>query len=508
MSILKCKICGGDIEITANENIGTCQYCGTTITLPRLDSDKKSRLFNRAHQYRLNCEFDQAFDAYQAITLEDETEAEAYWGMLLSEYGVEYVEDPKTGKRIPTCHRTNYNSVLNSTNYQLACQYAEAEIKFMYQDEAKVLDGIQKKIISISSKEEPYDVFICYKETDEAGERTEDSVLAQDIYDALTDKGMKVFFARITLEDKLGQDYEPYIYAALRSAKVMLMVTTSSEHSNAIWVKNEWSRFIGMMSEDSEKVLIPVYKDISPYELPSDFVKYQSQDMGKVGALQDLIRGVKRITEKPVKSSSDEVINVLLEENEQRHKKEKRTKRFIGIVIALVAISILPLFFRWCYGEYKKNLPIETMTVEINKKNFNDYFEFENVEKANKYGVTHERIIMFSKLYDEGWIYLPQESDFAGHVIFESEQYFSTGNKRRGIYVGTNSLNEIIDDKGFSHVTIGTFENKGTATFVRADCVSEYSIDEEGRKIVLINGVEYYDKHYESDDVSWCGRPY
>lgn len=69
--------------------------------------------------------------------------------MLLSEYGVEYVEDPKTGKRIPTCHRTNYNSVLNSTNYQLACQYAEAEIKFMYQDEAKVLDGIQKKIISI-----------------------------------------------------------------------------------------------------------------------------------------------------------------------------------------------------------------------------------------------------------------------------------------------------------------------------------------------------------------------
>lgn len=149
MSILKCKICGGDIEITANENIGTCQYCGTTITLPRLDSDKKSRLFNRAHQYRLNCEFDQAFDAYQAITLEDETEAEAYWGMLLPEYGVEYVEDPKTGKRIPTCHRTNYNSVLNSTNYQLACQYAEAEIKFMYQDEAKVLDGIQKKIISI-----------------------------------------------------------------------------------------------------------------------------------------------------------------------------------------------------------------------------------------------------------------------------------------------------------------------------------------------------------------------
>ena len=33
------------------------------------------------------------------------------------------------------------------------------------------------------------------KETDENGERTEDSVLAQDIYDALTNKKLKVFFS-------------------------------------------------------------------------------------------------------------------------------------------------------------------------------------------------------------------------------------------------------------------------------------------------------------------------
>ena len=41
------------------------------------------------------------------------------------------------------------------------------------------------------------------------GARRQDSVLAQDIYDALTDKGFKVFFSRITLEDKLGKQYEP-----------------------------------------------------------------------------------------------------------------------------------------------------------------------------------------------------------------------------------------------------------------------------------------------------------
>ncbi len=53
-----------------------------------------------------------------------------------------------------------------------------------------------------------YDIFICYKETDDLGERTIDSVIAQDVYSALTDKGYKVFFSRISLEDKLGQEYE------------------------------------------------------------------------------------------------------------------------------------------------------------------------------------------------------------------------------------------------------------------------------------------------------------
>ena len=78
------------------------------------------------------------------------------------------------------------------------------------------------EILAVSKNEKPYDVFICYKETDEKGERTIDSVLAYDIYEALTAKGMNVFFARVTLEDKLGRQYEPYIFAALNSAKVML----------------------------------------------------------------------------------------------------------------------------------------------------------------------------------------------------------------------------------------------------------------------------------------------
>ena len=68
-------------------------------------------------------------------------------------------------------------------------------------------------------KKKPYDIFICYKETDKQGNRTHDSVIAEDIYDKLTSLGFKVFFSKITLENKLGKEYEPYIYSALKTLK-------------------------------------------------------------------------------------------------------------------------------------------------------------------------------------------------------------------------------------------------------------------------------------------------
>mgnify|MGYP000004764029 FL=1 len=95
----------------------------------------------------------------------------------------------------------------------------------------------KKGILEISQNEEPFDVFICYKETDEHGRRTHDSVLANDLYHQLTQEGFKVFFARITLEDKLGTAYEPYIFAALNSAKVMVVIGTKPEYFNAVWGK-------------------------------------------------------------------------------------------------------------------------------------------------------------------------------------------------------------------------------------------------------------------------------
>ena len=293
--IIKCKMCGGDLAFEPGSTVCECEYCGSKQTIPSVDSEKKTNLFNRANRLRMNSEFDKASTVYEQIVAEFPEEAEAYWGLCLCAYGIEYVDDPATGSKIPTCHRTLPTSIMEDSNFEQACDYADPVARKVYREEAKTIDRIQKDILSIAQNETPYDVFICYKETAEDGSRTEDSVLAQDVYEALTGKGLKVFFSRITLEDKLGTQYEPYIYAALSSAKVMLAFGTTYEYYDAVWVKNEWSRFLGMMKADKRKVLIPCFKGLDAYDMPKEFRGLQAQDMAKLGWMQDLVRGVEKL---------------------------------------------------------------------------------------------------------------------------------------------------------------------------------------------------------------------
>lgn len=286
------------MEINSGETVATCEYCGTRQTLPRLDDDRRINLYDRANHFRRDNEFDKAAGIYEQILNEDSTDAEAYWSLVLCRYGIEYVEDPASHKHIPTVNRAQFTSIFDDENYQSAIKYADGAQLHIYEDEAKAINRIQREILAISQKEEPFDVFICYKEADKNGRRTPDSVLANDLYHQLTQEGFKVFFARITLEDKLGSAYEPYIFAALNSARVMVVLGTKPEYFNAVWVKNEWSRYLALVkASGGKKVLIPAFRDMDPYDLPEEFSHLQAQDMSKLGFMQDLIRGIKKITQ-------------------------------------------------------------------------------------------------------------------------------------------------------------------------------------------------------------------
>lgn len=307
--IIKCKMCGGDIDFIPGATYGTCEYCGSTSTIPQAEDENKLNRYNRANHFRRQCEFDKAVAAYEKILEQDDTDAEAHWGAVISRFGIEYVEDPATHQRIPTCHRVQVASILTDEDYLAAVENApDEESRRIYQEEAARIAEIQKEILAISANEKPYDVFICYKETDENGQRTRDSQWAQDVYYGLTEQGLKVFFSRITLEDKLGQQYEPYIFAALNSAKVMVVIGSRPEYFNAVWVKNEWSRYLSLMKHDHKRLLIPCYRDMDPYDLPEELSMLQSQDMSKIGFMQDLLRGIQKVMQQP--TSAPQVVRV------------------------------------------------------------------------------------------------------------------------------------------------------------------------------------------------------
>lgn len=288
-------MCGAPLVLNENDRVTVCEYCGTQQTVPKLDDERRVALYDRANHVRRANEFDKAAAIYEQILNDEPTDAEAYWSLVLCAYGIEYVEDSQTKKRVPTVNRAQYTSIFDDENYKAALKYADKAQREVFEQEAKAINALQKEILEISQKEEPFDVFLCYKETDENGRRTHDSVLANELYHQLTQEGFKVFYSRITLEDKFGTEYEPYIFAALNSAKVMVVIGSKPEFFNSPWVKNEWSRYLALIRKGEKKTLIPAYKDMDPYDLPDEFAHLQAQDMGRLGFTQDLIRGIKKI---------------------------------------------------------------------------------------------------------------------------------------------------------------------------------------------------------------------
>ena len=103
-------MCGGDMGLSPDKTFGTCEYCGSVMTLPKIDDDQRAAAFNRGNHFRRQGEFDEALAVYERIVAEDDTDAEAHWCCALCRFGIEYVEDPATFEYIPTCHRASDSS--------------------------------------------------------------------------------------------------------------------------------------------------------------------------------------------------------------------------------------------------------------------------------------------------------------------------------------------------------------------------------------------------------------
>lgn len=290
-----CKCCGAPLDVKGRVTVCKCASCGVLQSIPRLDFDEKAILWERADKLRRAGEYDRAAELYQELLKLDDSDSEIYWCVMLCRYGIEYVEEYGSRKRTPTINRFSYTPIINDEDYRAAVRVADGDRRRVYILQAGELEELRKKALAVSQTEQPYDIFICYKESDRSGRRTEDSVLAASLYRSLSAEGYRVFFARVTLEDKTGREYEPYIFSAINSARLMFAVGTSPDNFNAPWVKNEWSRYLTRVSESGEGTLAVLYKGMRAEDLPAEFAHLQRFDMSAPDFTEELLRGVHKI---------------------------------------------------------------------------------------------------------------------------------------------------------------------------------------------------------------------
>ena len=294
MEKIICKSCGAPNEVEAQSGSWFCEYCGNPIEMGP-ERAKFKALFSKADDAWDRKDFDEALKLYEQIVAQDNTQAEAHWSAALCRYGVAYVVDPLRGNKMPTCNRINRTSILDDKNYLAAIRHASPKNKESYERLAGEIERISTRFLRIVDQETPYDVFISYKKTGENGRATLDSEYARKLYYYLTDKGLKVFFAEESLMDKAGHMYEPYIFAALTSAKVMVLMGSCREYFEAVWVKNEWQRFLTLAEEDLTKGLIPVCIRCKPEDaLPMGLSQMQALDGDDFAFLERVYDIIKR----------------------------------------------------------------------------------------------------------------------------------------------------------------------------------------------------------------------
>ena len=309
MVAFKCKLCGGTLIPDPDGQTGKCEYCKNILTLPKEKDEKLQNILNRANDFRMVCDFDRAIYEYEKALEIAEDEPEAHWGLMLSRYGVEFVKDPQSFTFKPTLHRISSISVLEDPDYLAAVKYASSANACTYKEAAQAIESAMRKLLQISASEEPYDIFISYKK-EENGIRTPDSYFAHDLYNKLTGAGYKVFFAQETLKQAAGEEFEPKIYAAIISAKVMIVIGTKEEYFNAVWVKNEWSRFSELIEHGEDKTIIPVFDNFDIGKLPNRLSKYQALQKSDLDFITILMQTIeKRVDPRKSKIAFDKDIS-------------------------------------------------------------------------------------------------------------------------------------------------------------------------------------------------------
>ena len=328
-----CNHCGGEFEYRGGK--WSCRSCGSP--KPESVTNEEMTLLYTAYQKLRLAEFSEAELEFDDILRKYPENPNAYWGRLMARYGIKYEQD-FDGRMIPTCYAASIESLTSAHDYQTALKYADEENKAFYRSQAVYIERVRKEWIEKAKKEKPYDIFLCYKESDIPSgiERTKDSLAMQELYVHLTRKGYRVFYSHESLREKVGEKYEPYIFNALSTAKVMIVYGSKPEYITSVWMKNEWTRYEKRMKAGEKKQgsLLVACEGFQPGDLPSALASVQCLNAKDKSFYSDLDESIEKI-----------LYGAPLSEI----RKKKRKERAPAVITVLLLLAVLCGFSAWYF---------------------------------------------------------------------------------------------------------------------------------------------------------------
>lgn len=171
------------------------------------------------------------------------------------------------------------------------------------------------------------DVYICYTESNSQGGRTKDSAIADELYQKLSHKKVEAFYERKSAATLYGDDLQAANYQAIYHAKIVIIVGTTTEHFDLLLSK--YAEYF------KEKIIIPLYADIRPENLPHTLRQLQALNFDSIGAEADLI---KRIFTLLGKENDTE-----LKPDASKKSKAKIITICVIIILAIVGVTTVTL---------------------------------------------------------------------------------------------------------------------------------------------------------------------
>lgn len=136
MAALKCKYCGGNVSAFPDNSLGICSRCGSTMTLPADQSERRVAAHNCGNYFRRTGKFDQALAVYQKLLQEDETDAESHWCSALCRYGVDYQWDEAQQSFLPQLNQPESRDFLECGEYLAALANSGGAVQLEYMKQA------------------------------------------------------------------------------------------------------------------------------------------------------------------------------------------------------------------------------------------------------------------------------------------------------------------------------------------------------------------------------------